>query len=184
MASFSEEYIRAFIAEAVDQKQATRIVEGDSADAQSLIERLRKYRSYVGTSRIKRKVIGPGWRTNKRKIGWQKYRVYLFSPDSTDMPPELYPPKPKPKEQRQKRVKYFPDWVIDNLASQSMNHITVIPYEDFKRLGSKSVCERVLIHLVQKRMKREDVRVIVTQVKGGRKPWYNARLIFLEEGHR
>ncbi len=183
MPSFSDEYIRLFIMEAIENKQAVRTLDGDTNDAQSLMDKVKTYRTYVDNSRVKKKIVDPTWRISKRKYGSTHYKVYLFTPDSTDMPPMVHPPKKEPKEE-EKRPQIIHDWVIDNLTSQSMNHISVLPKEDFDKTGSKYACEQVLIHLVQMRMQRTDVRVIVTRVKGGKKAQYNARLIFLEEDHR
>lgn len=179
MPSFSDEYIRLFIMEAIENKQAVRALDGDTNDAQSLIDKVKTYRTYVDNSRVKKKIVDPRWRISKRKYGSTHYKVYLFTPDSTEMPPMVHPPKKEPKEEK-KRPQIISDWVIDNLVSHSMNHISVLPKEDLDRTGSIYACEQILIHLVQMRMQRTDVRVIVTRVKGGRKPQYNARLIWLE----
>lgn len=99
------------------------------------------------------------------------------------MPPELYPQKPK-EEPRKEEKKYFPDWVLDNLTSQGMKYITVVPREDINRIGSVGASEQILLYLVRQILQREDVRVLITKIGKGRKADYNARLIFLEEEWR
>lgn len=182
MTWFSDEYIRNFISEAVEMTKAERDIEGNTDDASSLIERVKKYRSYIGNSKVKRTVIGPGWRVNKRKIGEDRYRVYLFSPDSDDLPPDLYPPKPQEIiPAKKERIRYFPDWAVENLTSYHMQYVTVIPKKDVDRIGSVGMSEQILLYLARQKMDRDDIRVIINKTGKGRETGYTARLLFLGE---
>lgn len=78
------------------------------------------------------------------------------------------------------------EWIIYNLISSSMLHISVVPGLDIKYSGGISKYETIMTHIVQQRMGRDDVRVLVQKVpdeKGIKyfSKWgnYNARLIFL-----
>lgn len=72
------------------------------------------------------------------------------------------------------------DWRIWNLISDSMGNVTVLPAIDVKRAGSIARCEQALTYLVQKELGREDVRVLVKEVKyAPRKIGYTARMIRL-----
>ena len=70
---------------------------------------------------------------------------------------------------------------LKNLLDPHMEHITVVPEEDIKRLQGVSNYETYMTAKVRERLHRDDVRVMVREVeleyvshcKG-----YNARLIF------
>ena len=107
-----------------------------------------------------------------------------MSPRCKDPAPPTYANLRKPKKEQPKPVEkqsLLAEWVLKNLLDPHMEHITVVPEEDIKRLKGISNYETYMTAKVRERLNRDDVRVMVREVeleyvshcKG-----YNARLIF------
>ena len=129
------------------------------------------------------KLSNDEWRFYTRSEGGQT-RVIVMSPRCKDPAPPTYanlrkPKKEQPKPAEQKAL--LAEWVLKNLLDPHMEHITVVPEEDIKRLQGVSNYETYMTAKVRERLHRDDVRVMVREVeleyvshcKG-----YNARLIF------
>lgn len=147
-------------------------MDSDVYMANKMLDRLRRH-----------KVTNDEWRFYTRSEGGQT-RVIVMSPRCKDPAPPTYANIRKPKEQPKpapEKKSLLAEWVLKNLCDPYMDHITVVPEEDIKRLKGVSNYETYMTTKVRERMHRDDVRVMVQEVeldyvshcKG-----YNARLIF------
>ena len=82
------------------------------------------------------------------------------------------PPKPEPVPQ----TDGLHEWVLHNLTSTGMLHISVVPKQDIQRLKGVPNYETYMTQQVRHAMHRDDVRVMVREPNEGE---YNATLIFL-----
>lgn len=147
-------------------------MDSDVYMANKMLDRLRRH-----------KVTNDEWRFYTRSEGGQT-RVIVMSPRCKDPAPPTYANLRKPKKEQPKPVEkqsLLAEWVLKNLLDPHMEHITVVPEEDIKRLHGVSNYETYMTAKVRERLRRDDVRVMVREVeleyvshcKG-----YNARLIF------
>lgn len=147
-------------------------MDSDVYMANKMLDRLRRH-----------KATNDSWRFYTRSEGGQT-RVIVMSPRCKDPAPPTYANLRKPKKEQPKPVEkqsLLAEWVLKNLLDPHMEHITVVPEEDIKRLKGVSNYETYMTAKVRERMHRDDVRVMVREVeleyvshcKG-----YNARLIF------
>lgn len=147
-------------------------MDSDGYMSNKLIDRLRRH-----------KATNDSWRYYARSEGGST-RVIVMSPRCTDPPPPTHAnarkkPAEKPKPEPEKTL--LAEWVLKNLCDPHMEHITVVPEADIKRLQGVSNYETYMTEKVRERLGRDDVRVMVREVeleyvsecKG-----YNARLIF------
>ena len=87
-------------------------------------------------------------------------------------------PKPKPEPQKKSLLA---EWVLTNLCSSRMLHISVVPAQDIDRLHGISNYETYMTDKVREQLGRDDVRVMVREAD--KDPTmharaYNARLVF------
>lgn len=134
-----------------------------------------------------------GWRLYVRRTEKEdESLIYIFSPACDDPEPARNwngPHKHSSKESRKikeaeqirqarRNKNEVSRWILRNLVDPAMLHITVVPYDDIRKLGSVGKFETYMTALVRQAMDRDDVRVMVLQPSQGE---YNARLVFLEE---
>lgn len=147
-------------------------MDSDVYMANKMLDRLRRH-----------KVTNDEWRFYTRSEGGQT-RVIVMSPRCKDPAPPTYanlrkPKKEQPKPAEQKAL--LAEWVLKNLLDPHMEHITVVPEEDIKRLQGVSNYETYMTAKVRERLHRDDVRVMVREVEleyASHCKGYNARLIF------
>lgn len=150
-------------------------MDSDVYMANKMLDRLRRH-----------KVTNDEWRFYTRSEGGQT-RVIVMSPRCKDPAPPTYAnlrkqkkvqPKPKPEPQKKSLLS---EWVLTNLCSSRMLHISVVPAQDIQRLKGISNYETYMTEKVREQLGRDDVRVMVREVE--KDPTmharaYNARLIF------
>lgn len=148
-------------------------MDADVYMANKMIDRLRRH-----------KATNDSWRFYSRSEGGST-RVIVMSPRCTDpAPPTHANARKKPVQEKPKPVREetpLAEWVLKNLCDPHMDHITVVPEADIKRLQGVSNYETYMTAKVREWMGRNDVRVMVrgveleyvSECKG-----YNARLIF------
>lgn len=147
-------------------------MDSDVYMANKMLDRLRRH-----------KVTNDEWRFYTRSEGGQT-RVIVMSPRCKDPAPPTYANLRKPKKEQPKPAEQkapLAEWVLKNLLDPHMEHITVVPEEDIKRLKGVSNYETYMTAKVRERMRRDDVRVMVREVKleyVSHCKGYNARLIF------
>lgn len=147
-------------------------MDSDVYMANKMLDRLRRH-----------KVTNDEWRFYTRSEGGQT-RVIVMSPRCKDPAPPTYANLRKPKKEQPKPVEkqsLLAEWVLKNLLDPHMEHITVVPEEDIKRLQGVSNYETYMTAKVRERMHRNDVRVMVREVEleyASHCKGYNARLIF------
>ena len=147
-------------------------MDSDVYMANKMLDRLRRH-----------KITNEEWRFYTRSEGGQT-RVIVMSPRCKDPAPPTYanlrkPKKEQPKPAEQKSL--LAEWALKNLLDPHMEHITVVPEEDIKRLQGVSNYETYMTAKVRERMHRNDVRVMVREVEleyASHCKGYNARLIF------
>ena len=150
-------------------------VNSDSNAAHNMIVRLKSH-----------KVTTAGWRYYQRSTPERKTVVIVMSPRCQDPAPPTHvnakkkaQPKPKPEPQKKSLLA---EWVLTNLCSSRMLHISVVPYQDIKTLKGVSNYEAYMTDKVSKALKRADVRVMVREVHYPNllvPKAYNATLVFL-----
>lgn len=147
-------------------------MDSDVYMANKMLDRLRRH-----------KVTNDEWRFYTRSEGGQT-RVIVMSPRCKDPAPPTYANLRKPKKEQPKPVEkqsLLAEWVLKNLLDPHMEHITVVPEEDIKRLQGVSNYETYMTAKVRERLHRNDVRVMVREVEleyASHCKGYNARLIF------
>ena len=140
-----------------------------------------------------------GWRFYARKTEkMDESRIYIFSPACDDPEPARNwngPHKLSSKESRKiqeaeqirqasRNKNEVSRWILRNLVDPAMLHITVVPYDDIRKLGSVGKFETYMTAEVRRIMGRDDVRVMVLEAEKdhcSKIPAYNARLVFLED---
>lgn len=150
-------------------------MDSDVYMANKMLDRLRRH-----------KVTNDEWRFYTRSEGGQT-RVIVMSPRCKDPAPPTYANAKRRQaaraEQNKPREKsLLAEWVLDNLISDAMKNISVVPYQDIKTLKGVSNYEAYMTDKVSKALHRNDVRVMVREVHyhGCLVPKaYNATLIFL-----
>ena len=149
-------------------------LDADNYMVAKLIDRLRRHRA-----------TNDEWRFYMRSDGGQT-KAIVMSPRCTDPEPPTHvnakkkaQPKPKPEPQKKSLLA---EWVLTNLCSSRMLHISVVPYQDIKTLKGVSNYEAYMTDKVSKALKRADVRVMVREVHYPNllvPKAYNATLVFL-----
>ena len=149
-------------------------INSDSAAAQRMIQRLKNH-----------KATDDRWRYYQRSTPDRETVVVVMSPRCKDPAPPTYAnlrkkPKEQPKPEPQKKS-LLAEWVLTNLCSSRMLHISVVPAQDIDRLHGISNYETYMTDKVREAMGRDDVRVMVREAD--KDPTmharaYNARVIF------
>ena len=129
----------------------------DSYMANKMLDRLRRH-----------KAVTDAWRFYTRSMDGQT-KVIVMSPRCTDPEPPTHvnakkkaQPKPKPEPQKKSLLA---EWVLTNLCSSRMLHISVVPAEDIQRLHGVSNYETYMTDKAREFMGRDDVRVMVREVE-------------------
>ena len=145
----------------------------DSYMASKMLDRLRRH-----------KAVTDAWRFYVRSMDGQT-KVIVMSPRCTDPEPPSHVNatkkaqlKPKPEPQKKSLLA---EWVLTNLCSSRMLHISVVPAQDIDRLHGISNYETYMTDKVREQLGRDDVRVMVREAD--KDPTmharaYNARLVF------
>lgn len=148
-------------------------MDSDVYMANKMLDRLRRH-----------KVTNDEWRFYTRSEGGQT-KVIVMSPRCKDPAPPTYAnlrkqKKEQPKPEPQKKS-LLAEWVLTNLCSSRMLHISVVPAEDIDRLHGISNYETYMTDKVRELLGRDDVRVMVREVdkdQTSHSRAYNARLVF------
>lgn len=150
-------------------------VNSDSTAAQHMIQRLKNH-----------KATDDQWRYYQRSTPDRETVVVVMSPRCTDpAPPTRQADKAAGKTKRKGNAEAKNDglaeWVLKHLTDPAKLHISVVPAEDIDRLHGISNYETYMTKKVQEQLGREDVRVMVREVKKdptSKRKAYNARVIF------
>lgn len=150
-------------------------LDADNYMAAKLIDKLRRHRA-----------TNDEWRFYMRSDGGQT-KVIVMSPRCKDPAPPTHANAKRRQAARAEQKKpaeksLLAEWVLDNLISDAMKNISVVPYQDIKTLKGVSNYEAYMTDKVSKALHRNDVRVMVREVHyhGCLVPKaYNATLIFL-----
>ena len=145
----------------------------DSYMASKMLDRLRRH-----------KAVTDAWRFYTRSEGGQT-KVIVMSPRCKDPAPPTYAnlrkqKKEQPKPEPQKKS-LLSEWVLTNLCSSRMLHISVVPAQDIDRLHGISNYETYMTDKVRETLGRDDVRVMVREADKDptmHAKAYNARVIF------
>lgn len=145
----------------------------DSYMASKMIDRLKRH-----------KAVTAAWRFYARSMNGQT-KVIVMSPRCKDPEPPSHvnakkKVQPKPKQEPQKKS-LLAEWVLTNLCSSRMLHISVVPAQDIDRLHGISNYETYMTDKVRETLGRDDVRVMVREVgkdQTSHSRAYNARVIF------
>ena len=148
-------------------------MDSDVYMANKMLDRLRRH-----------KVTNDEWRFYTRSEGGQT-KVIVMSPRCKDPAPPTYAnlrkkPKEQPKPEPQKKS-LLAEWVLTNLCSSRMLHISVVPAQDIDRLHGISNYETYMTDKVREQLGRDDVRVMVREAdkdQTSHSRAYNARVIF------
>ena len=145
----------------------------DSYMASKMLDRLRRH-----------KAVTDAWRFYVRSMDGQT-KVIVMSPRCTDPEPPSHVNakkkaqlKPKPEPQKKSLLA---EWVLTNLCSSRMLHISVVPAQDIDRLHGISNYETYMTEKVRETLGRDDVRVMVREAdkdQTSHSRAYNARVIF------
>ena len=150
-------------------------MDSDVYMANKMLDRLRRH-----------KATNDSWRFYTRSEGGQT-RVIVMSPRCKDpAPPTRQADKEAGKAKRKRgstetKKDGLAEWVLKNLTDPSKRNISVVPAEDIQRLHGASYYETYMTKKVQEQLGREDVRVMVREVKKdptSKRRAYNARVIF------
>lgn len=151
-------------------------VNSDSTAAQHMIQRLKNH-----------KATDDQWRFYQRSTPDRETVVVVMSPACKDpAPPTRQADKAAGKTKRKRgsaeaKKDGLAEWVLKNLTDPAKLHISVVPAEDIQRLHGPSYYETYMTKKVQEQLGREDVRVMVREVKKdptSKRKAYNARVIF------
>ena len=150
-------------------------VNSDSTAAQHMIQRLKNH-----------KATDDQWRYYQRSTPNRETVVVVMSPACKDpAPPTRQADKAAGKTKRKRgsteAKKGLAEWVLKNLTDPSKRNISVVPAEDIQRLHGVSYYETYMTKKVQEQLGRDDVRVMVREVKKdptSKRRAYNARVIF------
>ena len=151
-------------------------VNSDSAAAQRMIQRLKNH-----------KATDDLWRYYQRSTPDRETVVVVMSPACKDpAPPTRQADKAAGKTKRKRgsteaKKDGLAEWVLKNLTDPAKRNISVVPAEDIQRLHGASYYETYMTKKVQEQLGREDVRVMVREVKKdptSKRKAYNARVIF------
>jgi len=148
-------------------------MDSDVYMANKMLDRLRRH-----------KVTNDEWRFYTRSEGGQT-KVIVMSPRCKDPAPPTYAnlrkqKKEQPKPEPQKKS-LLAEWVLTNLCSSRMLHISVVPAEDIDRLHGISNYETYMTDKVRETLGRDDVRVMVREAdkdQTSHSRAYNARVVF------
>lgn len=148
-------------------------MDSDVYMANKMLDRLRRH-----------KVTNDEWRFYTRSEGGQT-KVIVMSPRCKDPAPPTYAnlrkqKKEQPKPEPQKKS-LLAEWVLTNLCSSRMLHISVVPAQDIDRLHGISNYETYMTDKVREKLGRDDVRVMVREAdkdQTSHSRAYNARLVF------
>lgn len=149
-------------------------INSDSAAAQRMIQRLKNH-----------KATDDRWRFYQRSTPDRETVVVVMSPACKDPAPPTYAnlrkqKKEQPKPEPQKKS-LLAEWVLTNLCSSRMLHISVVPAQDIDRLHGISNYETYMTDKVREQLGRDDVRVMVREAdkdQTSHSRAYNARVIF------
>ena len=151
-------------------------VNSDSTAAQHMIQRLKNH-----------KATDDQWRYYQRSTPDRETVVVVMSPACKDpAPPTRQADKAAGKTKRKRgstetKKDGLAEWVLAYLVDPAKLHISVVPAEDIQRLHGVSYYETYMTKKVQEQLGREDVRVLVREVKKdptSKRKAYNARVIF------
>ena len=144
-------------------------LDADNYMAAKLIDKLRRHR-----------ITNDEWRFYMRSDGGQT-KVIVMSPRCKDPAPPTHANAKRRQaaraEQNKPREKsLLAEWVLTNLCSSHMLHISVVPKQDIQRLKGVPNYETYMTQQVRQAMHRDDVRVMVREPNTNE---FNATLIFL-----
>lgn len=151
-------------------------INSDSAAAQNVIQRLKNH-----------KATNEQWRYYQRTTPDRKTIVVVMSPRCKDPAPPTRQADKAATESKKSRKRSeakndgLAEWVLTYLTDPAKLHISVVPAEDIQRLHGVSYYETYMTKKVQEQLGREDVRVMVREVKKdptSKRRAYNARVIF------
>jgi len=151
-------------------------INSDSAAAQRMIQRLKNH-----------KATDDQWRFYQRSTPDRETAVVVMSPRCKDpAPPTRQADKAAAQTKRKRgsteaKKDGLAEWVLAYLIDPAKLHISVVPAEDIQRLHGASYYETYMTKKVQEQLGREDVRVMVREVKKdptSKRRAYNARVIF------
>lgn len=151
-------------------------VNSDSNAAHNLIVRLKSH-----------KITNGSWRYYQRSTPERKTVVIVMSPRCQDPAPPMRQADIAAGKTKRKRGSTetkkdgLAEWVLKNLTDPAKRNISVVPAEDIQRLHGACYYETYMTKKVQEQLGREDVRVMVREVKKdptSKRRAYNARVIF------